>query len=459
MRGMLTSRRRFLGSIAALGATAAVSPLAARVQGARPATPLRVDANRLKTEIEALSLFGRPPGGTFASGVTRTAYSEADIAGRGFVMDLMRGAGLSPRIDPAGNIFARRAGFQDPARPILIGSHIDSVPNGGNFDGALGALAAIEAARIVAAAGVAMRHPIEVVIWAHEEGGTFPNGLNGSRAVAGQLVAGEMDQVWNGLRRADGVRRIGGEPDRIGEARRAPWFHACLELHIEQGGTLDRQRVPIGVVEGIVAISRFKATIAGAANHAGTTPMADRQDALVAASELVLAVREEVGRLPGRQVGTVGRLEVTPNAANVIPGYVEATVELRDLSDDKLKTLAGAIERRAREIAGRTKTTIALEPVGGYAGAPASPAVMAAIERAADTLSLAHVRLPSGAGHDAQMMARLGPMGMIFVPSIGGISHSPRELTSWEDCARGADVLLGSVLEADGLDWPERAGS
>ena len=451
MRAMSTSRREFLGSLVATGVTAAVAPVAARFGGARVAAPLRVDANRLRSELEALSMFGRPAGGTFADGVSRTAYSDADVAARRYVMDLMRGAGLTPRIDPAGNIFAARAGAPAGARPIMVGSHIDSVPGGGNFDGALGSLAAIEVARAIASAGLATRHPVDVVIWAHEEGGTFPNGLNGSRAVVGQLVAGEMDQVWNGLRRGDAVRRIGGDPGRIGEARRTPWFHAYLELHIEQGGTLDRQRMPIGVVEGIVAISRFRAIIAGAANHAGTTPMGDRQDALVAASELVLAVRDEVTRVPGRQVGTVGRLDVTPNAANVIPGRVEAAIELRDLSSDTLKTLAEAISGRAQEIAARTKTTIAIEPVGGYAGAPATASVTAAIERASEALALPHTRLPSGAGHDAQMMARLGPMGMIFVPSVGGISHSPKELTSWEDCARGADVLLGSVLEIDAL--------
>ena len=452
MRAMSATRRQFLESLASVGAAAAVAPVAARFGGARAASPLHVDANRLRSELEALSVFGRPPGGTFADGVSRTAYSDADIAARRYVMDLMRGAGLAPRIDPAGNIFAAGAGGPAEPQPILIGSHIDSVPGGGNFDGALGSLAAIEVARAIAATRIATRHPVEVVVWAHEEGGTFPNGLNGSRAVAGQLIAGEMDQVWNGLRRADGVRRIGGDPDRIDEARRMPWFHAYLELHIEQGGTLDRQRISIGVVEGIVAISRFRATIIGAANHAGTTPMGDRQDALIAASELVLAVRQEVTRLPGRQVGTVGRLDVTPNAANVIPGRAEAAIELRDLSSEKLKTLAEAIGRHAQDIAARTKTTIAIEQVGGYAGAPAAASAMAAIERASDALALAHTRLPSGAGHDAQMMARLGPMGMIFVPSVGGISHSPKELTSWEDCARGADVLLGSVLEVDRLD-------
>ena len=444
---MSPSRRRFLGSLAAAGAAAPFSPLLAHVRAIQER--LHVDAARLRRGLEGLSVFGRPPGGTFADGVSRTAYSDADLVGRDYVMGLMRDVGLSPRIDPAGNIFARRAGRDEALPPILFGSHIDSVPEGGNFDGDLGVLASIEAVRALGAAGIVTRHPLEVVVWAHEEGGTFPNGLNGSRAVAGQLFEGELDQVWNGLRKADGIRRIGGDPDRIADARRDGWFHAYLELHIEQGGNLHRDGIPIGVVEGIVAISRYRATITGFANHAGTTAMADRQDALVAAARLVLAVREEVTRVPGRQVGTVGHIEVSPNATNVIPGRVEHTIELRDLSEEKLAAIAEAIRGRAAAIGAETKTTIAIEPVGGYAGAMAAEPVKAAIERAAGALSLGHVRMPSGAGHDAQMMARLGPMGMIFVPSVGGVSHSPKELTSWEDCARGADALLGAVLEID----------
>ncbi len=448
MRAMPSSRRRFLGTLASAGAATVFTPFSIPSRMRGQSIP-HVDAARLRQELEALSVFGRPPGGAFADGVNRTAYSDADLAGREYVMGLMREIGLRPRVDPAGNIFARRAGRDDALPPILFGSHIDSVPQGGNFDGDLGSLAAIEAVRALAAAGVVTRHPLEVVVWAHEEGGTFPNGLNGSRAVAGQLFEGELDQVWNGLRKADGIRRIGGDPDRIDAARRDGWFSAYLELHIEQGGTLARDQVPIGVVEGIVAISRYRATITGFANHAGTTAMADRQDALVAAARLVLAVREEVMRVPGRQVGTVGHLEVTPNATNVIPGKVEHTIELRDLSEEKLAAIAEAINGRAAAIGTETKTTIAIEPVGRYAGALAAEPVKAAIERAADALSLHHVRMPSGAGHDAQMMARLGPMGMIFVPSVGGVSHSPNELTSWQDCSRGADALLGSILELD----------
>jgi N-carbamoyl-L-amino-acid hydrolase len=445
------NRRDFLQAIAA-SVPAAVAGASPR-RAPQPAR-LRIDPARLRQQLEALSVFGRPPGGSFADGVSRTAYSDADVAGRNYVIGLMREAGLAPRIDPAGNIFATRRGQDAALRPVLFGSHIDSVPQGGNFDGDLGSLAAIETVRALNAAGIVTRHPLEVVVWAHEECGTFPNGLNGSRAVAAQLLPGEMDQVYQGLRKADGIRRIGGDPDRIGEARRQPGStHCYLELHIEQGGTLDRARVDIGVVEGIVSISRYRATITGFANHAGTTMMGDRQDALLAASQLVLAVREEVTRVEGRQVGTVGRLEVTPNAANVIPGKAELTIELRDLSETKLTSIASAIQSRARTIASATKTAIEIVPMGHYGPALATPAVQSAIERAATALSFTHMRLPSGAGHDAQMAATLGPMGMIFVRSIGGVSHSPKELTSWDDCARGADVLLGAVLEVDRLEW------
>jgi N-carbamoyl-L-amino-acid hydrolase len=252
------------------------------------------------------------------------------------------------------------------------------------------------------------------------------------------------------MRRGDAVKKIGGDPERILEARRdkGAW-HGYLELHIEQGGNLDRSGTAIGVVQGIVAIERYEARIAGFANHAGTTPMSERQDALVAASHLTLAVREIVTRRPGRQVGTVGKIEVSPNAPNVVPGAVTAIIELRDLSPATLKAMAEEIRARAAQIAAETKTAIEIVPASSNPPALADVAVQDVVERAARTLDLSAVRLPSGAGHDAQMMAQLVPMGMIFVPSIGGISHSPKELTSWQDCANGANVLLQSVLALD----------
>jgi N-carbamoyl-L-amino-acid hydrolase len=437
---MNVTRREFMA-----GMTAAA--LSVRLHG--QAAP-SVDAAALRSRIEALSVFGRPQGGTFADGVSRVAYTDADIAGRRYVMDLMRAAGLDPRIDPAGNIFARRAGTEDTRPPILFGSHIDSVPNGGNFDGDLGTLASLGVIEALDRGGIRTRHPLEIAVWAAEEGVAFNRGLSASRIVAGDVAPSDMDQVWNGMRRGDAIKRIGGDPERIMDARKPKGaYRGYLELHIEQGGELERHKLAIGVVQGIVAIERFEARITGVANHAGTTPMADRQDAAIAAAHLTIAVREIVTSHPGRQVGTVGKIELTPNAPNVVPGRAVAIIELRDLSVELLHRIASDIRARAAAIARETRTTIEIVPASSNAPAIADTAVQDAVERSARELGLTSQRMPSGAGHDAQMMAQLCPMGMIFVPSVGGISHSPRELTSWADCASGANVLLRSVLALD----------
>jgi N-carbamoyl-L-amino-acid hydrolase len=439
---VLLSRRTFLAGVSAVA-------VGGRLKG-RGQTGPRVDAATLRARLEALSAFGRPAGGTFTDGVSRVAYSDADLAGRRYVTDLMRAAGLQPRIDAAGNIFGRRAGTNASAPPIVFGSHIDSVPSGGNFDGDLGVLASLGVIEAFDRASVRTRHPLEIAVWSAEEGVAFGRGLAGSRIVAGDIKPADLDQVWNGMTRAEAIGRIGGAPDRIMDAVRAKGsLRGYFELHIEQGGTLERSGVPIGVVEGIVSIQRYRAVVTGFANHAGTTPMPERRDALVAASELTLAVREIVTARPGRQVGTVGHLDVSPNAPNVIPGTVTLTIELRDLSPDTLVRLGEEIRARAAQIAATTKTTIEVTSLGGNPPALASPDMQRVIERAAASTRLDSTRLPSGAGHDAQMMAQLCPMGMIFVPSVGGISHSPKELTRWDDCANGANVLLAAVAELD----------
>jgi N-carbamoyl-L-amino-acid hydrolase len=436
------SRRRFCARLLGYGGALCL-PRVARGQ----ARALRVDPARIQSGLEGLSVFGRPAGGTFADGVSRVGYSDADVAGRRYVMELLRAASLSPRVDAAGNILARRAGREDALPPVLFGSHVDSVPNGGNFDGDVGSIGSIEVMRTLNEARHVTRRPLELVIWANEEGVAFENGLCGSRAAAGKLEPGELDHVWNGVSKRDAIKKIGGDPERIESARRAKGsFRAYLELHIEQGGTLDKAGIPIGVVEGIVAIDRYEAVVKGFGNHAGTTPMPERKDALVAASQLVLLVREVVNSEPGRQVGTVGHLRVHPNAPNVVPGEVRMTIELRDLQSARIARLAQAIKMRAAAIAAATATEITIAPLSHHDEALATPEIQAAIEKAADGLGLRHARLPSGAGHDAQMMALLGPMGMIFVPSVAGISHSPRELSRFEDCARGADVLLHTLL-------------
>jgi beta-ureidopropionase / N-carbamoyl-L-amino-acid hydrolase len=428
------NRRHFVGALA-------LAPLT------RALTTPRVNGERLRHHLEELSVFGRPAGGSFADGVSRVAYSDADVAGRRYVMGLMDAAGLKPRIDPAGNIFARRAGSEAALPPVLFGSHIDSVPNGGNFDGDVGSLSAIEVVQTLNEAGIATRRPLEVVVWANEEGVAYNNGLDGSRAAAGHSGADPLEQVWNGVKKADALRKIGGDPSRFAEAQLKPgYFHCYIELHIEQGGTLDHAGIPIGIVEGIVAIDRYEAEIVGFANHAGTTPMPERRDALLASAHLTIAVNDVVRREVGRQVGTVGQIAVTPNAPNVVPGRVVQTIELRDLSAEKIARLAQEIQTRGADIARQTKTEITIRQIAHHDAALATPSVQSAIEAAAKKLGLATHRLPSGAGHDAQMMAVLGPMGMIFVPSVNGISHSPKELSRWEDCAHGADVLLQTVL-------------
>jgi N-carbamoyl-L-amino-acid hydrolase len=422
------------------------SRAARRRQSSRPS----VNAARLRARLEALSVYGRPASAGFEGGVTRVAYSDADVAARAYVMGLMREAGVQPRIDPAGNIFARREGREPTLKPLLFGSHIDSVPQGGNFDGDLGSLAAIEVLQMLGEHNHQTRHPLEIVVWAHEESATFGRGLAGSRIVAGDFVQTDLAQTWNGMTREAAIRKIGGAPERIAEtARDKGSLHGYVELHIEQGATLHRQSVAVGVVQGIVAIDGFEAIVRGFANHAGTTPMGDRQDALVAAAQLTLAVREIVTSEPGRHVGTVGRLEVSPNSPNVIPGEVRFSIELRDLSPAKLQELGAAITARAEQIARDTRTRIELTPNRHNPPAHADTRVQDVIAGAAQARGFDTLRLPSGAGHDAQMMARLCPMGMIFVPSVDGISHSPRELTTWDDCTRGADVLLDTILAMD----------
>ncbi|MEO5953200.1 MAG: Zn-dependent hydrolase [Chloroflexia bacterium] len=408
----------------------------------------RIDAGRLQGLIEGLSVIGRPAGGTFSSGVSRVGYTDADVAGRAYVMDLMRKTGASVRVDAAGNIFASRKGREAGLPPLLFGSHTDSVPEGGNFDGVLGTLGAVEVLRVLGERGIETRRGVTAVVWACEEASFSGSSLNGSREAVGRTRPDDLKRVSRGITKAEGIRKVGGDPEKLEMCRiQRGDYHAYLELHIEQGGKLERARVPIGVVDGIVSIDDYEVVVKGMANHAGTTPMAERHDAMIAAAHMTLAVREIVMAEMGAQVGTVGHLEVSPNAVNVVPGEVRMSVELRDLSTAKLEKLGEKIRGRAGQIARETKTEIEMKRHGRNDAALADSSLQNAIEGAAAKLGFPTMHLPSGAGHDAQMMATAMPMGMIFVPSVGGISHSPRERTEWADCGNGANVLLETVLE------------
>jgi len=321
------------------------------------------------------------------------------------------------------------------------------VPEGGNYDGDVGTLGAIEVAQTLLEAGVTTRHPLDVVCWQNEEGGLY-----GSHAATAAVTAQELAGVAvSGKTIRDGIIFLGGDPTRLDAARRRSGDVACyFELHIEQGGTLEKVHVAIGIVEGIVAITRFDVTVEGFANHAGTTAMADRHDALLAASRFVEAVNRIVTASPGRQVATVGRIQAFPGATNVIPGRVECTLEIRDLDGAKITQLVAEIRREAELIGKRNGTTFAFRGSStDHVAALSDPVMRAHIAAAAKALGLSTRLMPSGAGHDAQNMARIGPMGMIFIPSIGGISHSPKEYSTPGDIENGVNVLLHSVLAAD----------
>jgi beta-ureidopropionase / N-carbamoyl-L-amino-acid hydrolase len=403
---------------------------------------LRVNGARLNRHLAELAQFGKNPQG----GVTRLAYSDADRQGREYVIGLMRAARLDVQIDAAGNIVGRRRGQEARLPPLVFGSHIDSVPEGGNYDGDVGSLGAIEVAQTLAEGGVVTRHPLEVIIFQNEEGG-----LIGSRALSGDLTERELDLVSrSGKTIRDGIRFIGGDPERVASVRRKRGdIAAYLELHIEQGGFLEAERIDIGIVEGIVGINWWDVTIEGFANHAGTTPMDRRRDALLAAAKFIQAVNRVVTSVPGRHVGTVGRIQALPGAPNVIPGKVVVSLELRDLDAAKIAMLYERIRAEAGRIADESGTTFDFKEINVNVPAPTDPRVRAIIAESARALGLTTKLMPSGAGHDAQDMARLGPVGMIFVPSIGGISHSPREYSRPEDITNGANVLLGAVLGVD----------
>jgi N-carbamoyl-L-amino-acid hydrolase len=403
---------------------------------------LAVRADRLLADLAMLARIGA----TREGGVSRPAYSDEDLAARGVVRELMKSAGLEVRVDAGGNSFGRRRGSEPGLPPLVIGSHTDTVPDGGRFDGALGVLAAIEVARALGEGGVDLRHPLEVVDFQNEEGG-----LVGSRIVAGLVDLDSLDLVAvSGYSIRDGIARLGGNPAQLADARRdAKSAAGYLELHIEQGRILERAGTSIGVVEGLVGIQYWEVVFDGVASHAGTTPMADRHDALLAAARFVDAVNDVVTSRAGRQVGTVGRLAVFPGGANVIPGRVVLTLELRDLDPAVIASLFERVEERGQAIASGTGTRVTFTPTHRNAPSPTAPAVRRAVSEAAASLGLSTLDMVSGAGHDAQNMATLCPAGMIFVPSVNGISHSPAERTEDHDVVNGAAVLLGALVRID----------
>ena len=404
---------------------------------------VQVNEKRIEGRIVELSKFGKD---SLGRGY-RVAFTKGDREGREWFIGLMKKAGLQVNIDAAGNIIGKRNGTNPLLKPIAFGSHLDMVPDGGNYDGEVGSLSAVDIVEVMNEKKIITKHPLELIIFSNEEGGTI-----GSMAMAGHLTPEGLQQKSQaGVSMAEGIKSIGGNPDNIQQAARKKGdLKAFLELHIEQGGILENEQIQIGVVEGIVGINHWEVNVEGFANHAGTTPMNMRHDALLASAKLIVAVNEVVNSYDGRQVGTIGKVAAMPGAYNVIPGKVTLGLELRDLSEEKIWQLFHDIEKRAAAIATESGTTISFVHQANESKPALTDKILQdKIIASAIALHLTYKTMQSGAGHDAQEISRIAPVAMIFVPSVGGISHSPKEFSKPGDIANGANVLLQTILSLD----------
>ena len=401
---------------------------------------LGINGGRLRERLAALGQIGATGDG----GCARLALTEEDRDGRDLVTTWMRDLGLEVSIDEMGNVIAVRPGREDTA-PVMCGSHIDTVATGGVYDGNLGVLAGLEVIETVISAGVTTRRPLAVAFFTDEEGARFAPDMLGSLVYAGGLSVEDAYDVVA----ADGAR-FGDELARIGYLGPQPCPgrppHAYVELHIEQGPVLERHGDEIGAVTGVQGISWQELTVTGQSNHAGTTPMAYRHDAGLAAAQVAVFVRQLARQLGSDQVGTVGRLDLVPDLVNVIAARAHLTVDLRNTDEDVLQEAERALATEVARIAADEGVSVASRRLARFEPVQFDPGIVALVERTARGLGHRVRRMPSGAGHDAQMLARVCPAGMIFVPSAGGISHNPKEFTAPEHLEAGANVLLHTLL-------------
>ncbi|OCO99228.1 MULTISPECIES: Zn-dependent hydrolase [unclassified Ensifer] len=411
---------------------------ALRTEPRRINTPA-TSGDRLWNDLVATARFG----GTDKGGVTRLTLTEEDRAVRGWFVGECRALGCTVEVDGIGNIFATYPGEDMSLPAIAVGSHLDTQPQGGRFDGILGVLAGVEVLRTLKDTSTLLRHPLTVVNWTNEEGSRFSPAMMGSGVFTGAL---SLDAA-HALADREGVT-VSAALDTIGyrgEANVGPAaFAAYLELHIEQGPLLEASATEIGVVTGVQGVRWFDVTISGTEAHAGSTPMAQRDDALVAAAQIVLSVRD-IARQNPPGVGTVGFAEVGPNSRNVVPGSVRLQIDMRHPSETGLDQMQAALEDAVRNAGAGT----ALKHIWSKVPVVFDPAIVEAVRDSAEALGYSATDVVSGAGHDAAHIATVTPTAMIFVPSKDGLSHNEAEYTSPEECARGVEVLFQTILELD----------
>lgn len=409
-----------------------------------------INRDRLLRDLNAVSRIGLGEGGS----VTRLVFSVHELRSRQLLVHLMNQAGLDVRVDAAGNIFGRlAAGREGPA--VLAGSHLDSVVQGGRYDGPVGVLGALEAVRTIKESGVPVPAPLESVCFVGEESSRFGFATLGSSLVAGDV---SMDDFANavdagGTRLEDVLSSLGIFRENLDSLKRDPGtVKAYLELHIEQGPVLESKKKKIGVVTAIAAPSRFRVVFKGQADHSGTTPMDMRKDALVAAGYLITYIdevcREHAATDKGRVVGTVGAVKVEPGVINAIPGRAELQVDVRSITSASKRKVAGLIRKRARQIARERGVKAEILTIRDEEPVPMHPGVITLIRDLCEEHGVPFEVMPSGAGHDAMQMARIAPTGMIFIPSINGVSHNPTEWTDPEDICLGTQLLVEAILKA-----------
>ncbi len=404
---------------------------------------LQIAANRLRERLQRLGEIGRDPSG----GVTRLPFSPAQTEAFRVIAQWMREAGLEPGVDEFGILLGTRPGTLDAA--LLVGSHLDTVPQGGILDGAYGVVAGIEAAQALHEQGVRLRHRLAVLGFPEEEGHAFGVGTLASSALVGDIRRRRLEELHDATGQS-AASYLQARAHGLPHAAVPREVVAYLEPHIEQGPVLERSGRSVAAVDAIAGKRGSLVTVSGRAAHAGTTPMDARRDALVAASEVVLAVQSLAAGTGGRAVGTVGLFNVTPNARNVVPGRVVLSLDLRSPDDGLLEILAADVTARAAEIAKRSGVSVSIGPWSRSPGQPLDAQVREVILGAMAASGHEPLTLTSWAGHDAGVLARFIPAGMIFVTSTGGISHAPAESTPWPAAAAGAQVLLETLVALDG---------
>ena len=416
---------------------------------ALPNSPsVSINGERLLERIAELAQIGEIEG---TKGCSRLAFTDGDRDGRDLVVTWMRDLGLTVTVDAVGNVVAS-TNSDGASGAVMAGSHIDTVGTGGRYDGNLGVLAGLEVIEATLAAGIELARPLAVAFFSNEEGSRYPPDMMGSLAYVGGMSVEAVLEVEG----SDGTV-VGEELDRIGYRGSAPCPgvtpHAFVELHIEQGPVLDKEDIQIGVVEGVQGISWTELTLVGQSNHAGTTPMSLRRDPMRVAAEVVVAARSIASEIGGSQVATVGSLHLHPNLVNVVPASATMTVDLRNTDEDLLQLAEEQLRIRVAAIAEDEDVTVESRSLARFEPVEFDERVVEQIELLAEKTGLSTKRMPSGAGHDAQMMARICPTGMIFVPSLDGISHNPAEHTDEKDLIAGAQLLSDTMLALTEVDW------